>query len=60
MPEEEKKKEVTGKAKEDTHELHEARDKAYEKMIVWANPAGLEPPTPQPEKKKSDQESKGQ
>jgi len=56
LSEEEKKKEITGKAKEDVHELHEA----IEKMIVQAKPAGLEPPTPEPEKKKSGQGEKSQ
>lgn len=56
MSEEEKKKEITGKAKDDIRELHEA----IEKMIVQAKPAGLEPPTPEPEKKKIRQEEKTQ
>jgi hypothetical protein len=40
--------EVDAKKKPKEHELHEA----IEKMIVQAKPAGLEPPTPAPERKK--------
>jgi hypothetical protein len=43
MPEE-----IDAKKKTKEQELHEA----IEKMIVRAKPAGLEPPTPEPERKK--------
>ncbi len=56
MPEEEKKKAITGEAQKDVQEFHKAR---FDEMIVRAKSAGLEPPTPEPEKKRSDRE-KGQ
>lgn len=54
MSKEETKKEVKGKARTDTIELHEA----LEKMIAVAKPAGVEPPTPQPKKKNNTQVAK--
>ena len=56
MSEERKKKEVAGKEEKDAIHF----DKAFEKMIVQAKRAGPEPPTPEPEKKKSNQGEKGQ
>lgn len=53
MSEEKEKKEGKEEKKE-----HFSLKEAYYKLTFVAKPAGAEPPTPQPEKKKAKQEGK--
>lgn len=52
----EEKKEKEGKQDKKEKRLFEALEDHYEKLFIIAKPAGVEPPTPQPEKKKPKKE----